>query len=127
MSLFLFVGSGDGQADGIYGYLNGKFDLDLEGFRQFSGRKTGYGNIDQIVSLYPGLYVLGAVSSLGKTTFACQPSDQLARSGDHVLYFSLEQSRLELVTKGLSRLTAQEIRKRLSALLRYARGRGRMP
>ena len=105
----LFVGSGgDGQAEGIQGYLSGRFDLELESFRQFSGRKTGYGNIDKIVSLYPGLYVLGAVSSLGKTTFACQLSDQLARSGDHVLYFSLEQSRLELVTKGLSRLTAQE-------------------
>ncbi len=53
------------------------------------------------MSLYPGLYVLGAISSLGKTTFCGQMADQLAFVGEHVLYFSLEQTRLELVTKGL--------------------------
>ena len=59
------------------------------------------------MSLYPGLYVLGAISSLGKTTFCGQMADQLASTGEHVLYFSLEQTRLELVCKGLSRLMAQ--------------------
>ena len=53
------------------------------------------------------MYVLGAISSLGKTTFACQLADQLAVAGEHVLYFSLEQSKFELITKGLSRLTAK--------------------
>ncbi|MDR1537755.1 MAG: hypothetical protein LBU32_07125 [Clostridiales bacterium] len=31
--------------------------------------------------LYPGLYVIGAISSLGKTTFVHQLADQLAGYG----------------------------------------------
>ena len=80
---------------------------DLERFRKFANRKTGFSNIDEKVSLYPGLYVLGAITSLGKTTFIHQMADQLCKAGEHVLFFSLEQTRLELVTKGVSRLTAQ--------------------
>ena len=75
-------------------------------FAKYKTRKTGFENLDKITNLYPGLYVLGAISSLGKTTFACQLADQLTKAGEHVLFFSLEQSRFELVTKGLSRLTA---------------------
>lgn len=88
----------------IYHSLKG----DLERFQSFKDRKTGFRNIDEITSLYPGLYVLGAISSLGKTTFAHQLGDQLAAAGDHVLYFSLEQTRLEMVTKGLARITAHK-------------------
>ena len=79
-------------------------DSDLTRFQKYKDRKTGYCNIDAKMRLYPGLYVLGAISSLGKTTFCGQMADQLASSGEHVLYFSLEQTALELVTKGLSRL-----------------------
>ena len=89
-------------------YLDIALESDIGRFMQFSNRKTGYSNIDEKTNLYPGLYVLGAVSSLGKTTFAYQMADQLAGVGEHVLFFVLEQTRLELVTKGLSRLTAQE-------------------
>ena len=81
---------------------------ELERFQSFKDRKTGYRNIDAITSLYPGLYVIGAISSLGKTTFTHQLGDQLAAAGDHVLYFSLEQTRLEMVTKGISRTTAHK-------------------
>lgn len=79
-------------------------DTDIVRFQKYKDRKTGYSNIDARMSLYPGLYVLGAISSLGKTTFCGQLADQLAGDGEHVLYFSLEQTKLELVTKGLSRL-----------------------
>ena len=82
-------------------------DEDLGKFRYYKNRKTGYSNLDTKMSLYPGLYVLGAISSLGKTTFCGQMADQLASSGEHVLFFSLEQTRLELVCKGLSRLMAR--------------------
>ncbi len=88
-------------------YIQNGYDNDEKRFALYKDRKTGFENMDKLMKLYPGLYVLGAISSLGKTTFACQLSDQLARAGEHVLYFSLEQSRYELVTKGLSRLTAQ--------------------
>jgi replicative DNA helicase len=54
-------------------------------------------------SLYSGLYVLGALSSLGKTTFLHQMADNLAMRGEHVLYFSLEQTEFELTSKSISR------------------------
>ena len=98
-------------------YLGNEYSGDEERFAKYKDRKTGFSNIDSQTNLYPGLYVLGAISSLGKTTFACQLSDQLARGGEHVLYFSLEQSRYELVTKGLARLTAQiDMGRALSAI-----------
>lgn len=89
-------------------YLDGVLEDDLKRFQKYSGRKTGFANIDAQMSLFPGLYIIGGLSSLGKTTFAHQMADQLAKAGDHVLYFSVEQSELELVSKGLARLTAQE-------------------
>lgn len=68
--------------------------------------KTGFSNLDaQAGGLYPGLYVLAAISSLGKTSFALQLADQLAEAGNDVLFFSLEQSRLELVSKSIARRT----------------------
>ncbi len=91
----------------IQGIEQAKIDDDLSRFQLYKGRKTGYSNIDAKMSLYPGLYVLGAISSLGKTTFCGQMADQLAGMGEHVLYFSFEQTRLELVCKGLSRIMAQ--------------------
>ena len=93
----------------IRGYVHDwKFTDDLSRFRTFADRKTGFSNIDTKVSFYPGLYVLGAISSLGKTTFIHQMADQLVKAGEYVLFFSLEQTCLELVTKGISRLMAQK-------------------
>lgn len=69
--------------------------------------RTGYGNLDTFCPLYSGLYVLGAVSSLGKTTFMNQMSYQIAEQGFTVCFFSFEQSRLELVSKAMSRLSYQ--------------------
>lgn len=95
------------QPDGVRAYIYREMGAELSRFQSFKDRKTGYKNLDDITSLYPGLYVIGAISSLGKTTFVHQLGDQLAAAGDHVLYFSLEQSRLEMVTKGMSRITAR--------------------
>ncbi len=97
----------------IHSYIHGNINewqlkADLSRFRHFADRKTGFSNIDSHVSFYPGLYVLGAISSLGKTTFIHQMADQLVRAGEHVLFFSLEQTCLELVTKGISRLMASK-------------------
>lgn len=71
--------------------------------------KTGFKNIDEMAAaggLYPGLYVLAAVSSLGKTTFALQLADQIAESGKDVLFFSMEQSKFELLAKSITRMNA---------------------
>jgi replicative DNA helicase len=58
--------------------------------------------------LYEGLYIIGAISALGKTTFITQIGDQIANNGTDVLIFSLEMSRYELMAKSISRLTLTE-------------------
>lgn len=69
---------------------------------------TGFKNLDSLLSggLMPGLYVLGAISSLGKTTFAQQIADHIAESYD-VLFICLEMSRNEMLARSLSRLMAR--------------------
>lgn len=80
---------------------------------------TGFPDLDKVLDggLYEGLYIIGAISSLGKTTFALQVADSIARSGQDVLIFSLEQSRFELVAKSISRLTAEIAQSKLEPTL----------
>lgn len=89
------------RADEYFG--SGQFDKDVAAYQACGKHTTGYANLDHIQPFYPGFYVLGAISSLGKTTFAHQMADQLASAGEHVLYFSLEQNRFELYSKSLAR------------------------
>lgn len=69
---------------------------------------TGFTSMDKILDggFYSGLYILGAISSLGKTSFILQIADFIAEQGRDVLFFSLEQSRFELIAKSLSRTSA---------------------
>jgi len=71
--------------------------------------KTGFDSLDKALDggLYDGLYVIGAVSSLGKTAFCMQMADQLARSGRDVLIFSLEMTAFELMARSISRESFQ--------------------
>lgn len=68
---------------------------------------TGFEKLDELLDggLFPGLYIVGAISSLGKTTFCLQMADQIAAAGHDVLIFSLEMDRNELIAKSVSRLT----------------------
>lgn len=68
---------------------------------------TGFENLDNVLEggLFEGLYVIGAISSLGKTTFVVQLADYLAQNEHEVLYFSLEMSRYEIMAKSISRHT----------------------
>ena len=70
---------------------------------------TGFKLLDKELDggLYEGLYIIGAISSLGKTTFILQVADQIAQRGHDVLMFSLEMSRYELMAKSISRLTLE--------------------
>ena len=64
--------------------------------------KTGISAFDDALGggLTPGcLYVLGAISSLGKTTFALYMAVEAAKAGRHVLFVTIEQSGAELVRK----------------------------
>lgn len=89
-------------------YLSSGLKADVQDFISGAGTKSGYVNLDAVTSLYPGLYVLGAISSLGKTTFVHQMADQMAKAGQPVLFFSLEQNLLELASKSLSRIMAED-------------------
>lgn len=75
---------------------------------------TGFSNIDGLLDggLFSGLYVVGAISSLGKTTFCLQIMDNIAAAGHDVIIFSLEMARSELIAKSVSRHSLQaDIRK----------------
>ena len=68
---------------------------------------TGFKRLDSVLDggLYEGLYVFGAISSLGKTTLVTQIADQVAQGGHDVIVFSLEMARSELMAKSISRHT----------------------
>lgn len=68
---------------------------------------TGFPELDKKLGggLFEGLYFIGAISSLGKTTLVCQIADQIAIEGRDVMIFSLEMSHEELVVKSISRLS----------------------
>lgn len=71
---------------------------------------TGFTKLDELLDggLHSGLYIIGAISSLGKTTFCLQIMDTIAATGQDVLVFSLEMAKEELIAKSISRLSLQE-------------------
>lgn len=71
---------------------------------------TGFSAFDNILEggLYEGLYFIGAISSLGKTTLVIQIADQIAQQGQDVILFSLEMARSEIMAKSISRITLTE-------------------
>lgn len=77
--------------------------------REKTSISTGFRNLDSLLGggLYSGLYCIGAISSLGKTTFMLQLMDNVAKSGKDVLIFSLEMASQELMAKSVSRLTLE--------------------
>ena len=65
---------------------------------------TGFNRLDRAIKITDGLYIIGAISSLGKTTFTLQIADHIAESGRDVIIFSLEMSRKELIDKSICRM-----------------------
>lgn len=65
---------------------------------------TGFNKLDRAIKITDGLYIIGAISSLGKTTFTLQIADHVAESGRDVIIFSLEMSRKELIDKSICRM-----------------------
>lgn len=70
---------------------------------------TGFSGLDSALGggLHRGLTVLGAISSLGKTTLCTQVADNMAASGRSVLFVTIEQSATELAAKSITRLMRQ--------------------
>lgn len=88
--------------------LSGTFQSDIDYFKEYKDRKTGFKELDKYLTLYPGLAALGGASSLGKTTFAVNLADRLLKRGETVIYFSLEQLPIELISKSLARMLIEK-------------------
>jgi replicative DNA helicase len=95
-------------------YLNDTAAAHVEQFKAAIKEKatrpaisTGFSSLDDLLDggLYDGLYIMGALSSLGKTTFALQIMDNIAKAGRDCLIFSLEMAESELWAKSVSRNT----------------------
>lgn len=89
-------------------YLQGGYNSELTEYFNAKAIPTGFKELDALLGSKGGLlperlYILGAIPSLGKTTFMHQMADNIAESGTPVLYFSLEQSQFELITKSIVR------------------------
>ncbi|TVR46293.1 MAG: hypothetical protein EA402_02875 [Planctomycetota bacterium] len=85
------------------------------------GVQTGFSGLDErLMSLRPGgLYVLAARPGVGKTSFALSLVDNVlaANGDDHVLFFSLEVDRVDLVKKLLTGAARIDFAKIESGLL----------
>ena len=90
------------------GFIDGFFEA-VERSKSTPAIPTGFPSLDRLLDggLYSGLYILGAITSLGKSTFALQVADNIAASGHDVIFIALEMARQELIAKSLSRLTWQ--------------------
>lgn len=90
------------------GFIDGFFEA-VERSKSTPAIPTGFPSLDRLLDggLFSGLYVLGAITSLGKSTLALQIADNIAASGHDVIFIALEMSRQELIAKSLSRLTWQ--------------------
>lgn len=97
-------------------YLNNTTEKQLESFLEAIKDEnlvkpipTGFKLLDETLNggIKQGLYAIGAISSLGKTTLVHQIADNLAKDGHDVLFFSLEMDRFQMLSKSLSRLSYQ--------------------
>lgn len=76
--------------------------------KQVKKVRTGFNKLDNLLNggLPNGLITLGAIPSLGKTTFALQVADNMASmENTKVLFFSLEMTTFDIISKSLSRLS----------------------
>lgn len=95
------------QQENVLNYLD-VFNQNIQDYEKNKPLSTGINPLDE--ALEGGFYkknlvILGAISSLGKTTLALQIGDNIAREGNDVLIFSLEMSKEELIAKSISRNT----------------------
>ena len=89
-------------------YLDsGDFYSEINAAAQYSGRKSGFENLDLKQAWLPGLYVLGGLPGLGKTALAIQLLEQFARNGETCVYCSLEMSKTEIMSRIFARTNYQ--------------------
>lgn len=79
----------------------------------YQGLNSGFSHLNNVLNgLMPGLFIVGAAPSTGKTTLLKQIADQVVEKNKDAacLFISLEQSKEELRIKTLSRLSGVENR-----------------
>lgn len=93
-----------------FSYTKDLFKQNLESYSTGKYCKTGFKLLDEKMNgFYSGLYIIGAISSIGKTTFIHQLTEQMVLNNSEelyqnkVIYFSLEQSEAELISKSIAR------------------------
>ena len=97
------------EAKAVYEAESAADLADLDALIEYTGNtpaiSTGFLELDSIIDdgIRNGFYIIGAISSLGKTTFTLQICDNLAKQGIDVLFYSLEMSRAEMQAKSISR------------------------
>ena len=71
--------------------------------------KTGFDELDKAIGggLIPSLYIVGGGTSIGKTTFVLQVSDNAAKAGNDVIIFSMEMAKENIIARSISRETYQ--------------------
>lgn len=95
------------KPDNMRYYIMERMSHEADALQEQAARKTGFSNLDaKAGAIYSGLYAIGGISSVGKTSFITQLADQMAARYEHVLFFSMEQSRLEIASKSIARRTA---------------------
>jgi len=104
------------QRESVEGYIDSFFNGVSDSVNT-PAIPTGFNGLDKLLEggLYEGLYIVGAISSLGKTTFVLQAADQIAAAGQDVIIFSLEMARSELIAKSISRLTYKRAQRKADA------------
>lgn len=68
---------------------------------------TGFTGFDTCIGggLLPRFYIIGAVTTLGKTTLVLQMADNIAKTGEDVIIFSLEMAKEDIIARSISRHT----------------------
>ncbi|MFW9969312.1 MAG: DnaB-like helicase C-terminal domain-containing protein [Candidatus Odinarchaeota archaeon] len=86
------------------------YQLDFEDYvKSYTKSKkinTQWDSLDSKLNggILPGLYCLGAISSLGKTSFSLQLAANLAKKGYYVLYFTIEMPKYEMIARTISQI-----------------------
>lgn len=95
------------HAEYIKGYAINKLDNFINEIKTGKNNtiSTGFKELDKALDggLFPGLFILGAESSLGKSTITLNIAENIAEAGTDILYFSLEMAERELMARSISK------------------------
>ena len=106
---FKIISKDDARIKELESYrMDNNIDALLNRITASAGKKgisTGFPKLDQVFNggVVPGLYLLAAMTGLGKTTFFLQLMTSFARQGYDCFYISMEMSKLDLFGKIISR------------------------